>query len=86
MISATLTISNPTGLHTRPGQYFVQKAKEYTSTITVKKEDKEANAKSLLKLLKLGINQGNTIEVICEGPDEQEALNALTEYVNTLTE
>lgn len=86
MISAQITITNPTGLHTRPGQRFVTKSKEFECDILVKKDGKDASGKSLLKLLKLGISEGNTIELICDGSDEELALNELIKFVEALTD
>ncbi len=48
MISRIVEIVNETGLHTRPGNQFVKQAKQFESTINVKKGDKEFSAKSLL--------------------------------------
>lgn len=86
MIKETVEITNPTGLHTRPGQRFVVKAKEFSCEITVKKDNKEASAKSLLKMLKLGINEGSKIEIICDGEDEQKAMDELKLFISTLVE
>ncbi len=49
MVSRVVEIVNETGLHLRPGKQFVAKAKTFESDISVKKGDKEASAKSMLK-------------------------------------
>jgi len=54
MASKTVTMTNPTGLHTRPGGVFVAKAKEFESKVEVENEGKKVNGKSLLKLLSIG--------------------------------
>ncbi len=81
-----LVVTNPTGLHTRPGTGFVKLAKTFQSYITIKKSDKESNAKSLVKVLQIGISQGDTIVLTASGTDEQQAINALSAYMRNLSE
>ena len=83
MISREVTINNSIGLHARPATFFIQKANCFKSSIWVEKEDRKVNAKSLLGVLSLGIAQGMTITLLAEGSDEEEALDALEELVNT---
>ncbi len=83
MISREVTITNTIGLHARPATFFIQKANCFKSSIWVEKEDRKVNAKSLLGVLSLGIAQGMTIKLLAEGSDEDEALDALEELVNT---
>ena len=84
MVKETIVISNPTGLHTRPAKQVVSEAKKFECDITVYHQDKEANLKSLLKLMKLGISQNHSIELCCDGPDEAEALKHLTGFILSL--
>lgn len=86
MVSRVVEIVNETGLHLRPGKQFVAKAKTFESDISVKKGDKEASAKSMLKVMKIGISKGDQVEISCDGADEAEALEALCEFIATLTE
>ncbi|MGP1576955.1 MAG: HPr family phosphocarrier protein [Treponema sp.] len=86
MKEVTVTVKNPTGLHTRPGTEFVQRAKNFQSDITVKKAEKEANAKSIIKIMKIGISCGDTITLTASGEDEDMALQELTAYINNLEE
>ena len=83
MISREVTITNTIGLHARPATFFIQKANSFKSSIWVEKEDRKVNAKSLLGVLSLGIAQGMSIKLLAEGSDEDEALDALEELVNT---
>ena len=62
---------------------FVQTAKQFKSEISVRKDDREANAKSILSILTLGVNQGSVITVKANGEDEEQALKALQELVET---
>jgi len=86
MVSRIIEIVNETGLHTRPGNQFVKEAKKFESEITVKKGDKEFSAKSLLKLMKIGISMGDHIEISCDGTDEEAALDSLCTFIANLTE
>ena len=86
MKTQEVKVINPTGLHTRPASNLVQLAKKFESEITLKKGEKEANAKSIIKVLKIGISQGETIQLIADGPDEEKALSQITEYISNLTE
>lgn len=86
MKEAVITVKNPTGLHTRPGTEFVQLAKSFESDVSVIKGEKEVNAKSIVKLLKVGISCGDKITLRVSGSDEENALSALTSYIENLTE
>ena len=86
MLTDSVKIANETGLHTRPGTRFVKLAKTFECDITVKKGDRQFNAKSLLKLMKIGISKGDLIELRCDGTDEETALKSLKNYIANLTE
>lgn len=81
MFSKDITVTNQVGLYARPATFFIQKANEFRSTIMVEKEERKVNAKSLLGVLSLGITKGSTITVSAEGPDEEEAVNALCDLI-----
>jgi len=83
MTSQNVTIQNNVGLHARPATFFIQKANSFKSSIWVEKEDRRVNAKSLLGVLSLGIVKGMTVTLFADGPDEKEALEGLSELVNT---
>ena len=85
MASKTVTMTNPTGLHTRPGGVFVAKAKEFESKVEVENEGKKVNGKSLLKLLSIGIKNGSEVTVHAEGPDAEQAVEVLGELLATKT-
>lgn len=77
MASKTVVMTNPTGLHTRPGGVFVAKAKEFESDVFVEHDGKKVNGKSLLKLLSIGIKNGSEVTVHAEGPDADQAVEIL---------
>ena len=81
MITKEAVINNQVGLHARPATFFIQKANEFKSSIWVEVEDRKINAKSLLGVLSMGITKGTRVSIIAEGPDEEEAVKALTEML-----
>ena len=83
MFSQEVQVTNQVGLHARPATFFIQKANEYKSSIWVEKEERRVNAKSLLGILSLGITKGTTITLIADGVDEVEAVNALTDLIQS---
>lgn len=83
MVTRKITITNSVGLHARPATYFIQEANKYKSTVSVKKDQRKVNAKSLLGVLSLGIIQGMEIELEAEGVDESEAVNGLIELIDS---
>ena len=83
MFMKETTVNNQVGLHARPATFFIQKANEFKSSIWVEKEERRVNAKSLLGVLSLGIVKGTTINLIADGPDEEAAIKALVELIDS---
>ena len=82
MITKELTIKNEIGLHARPAALFVQTANKFLSDIMIKKADKTINAKSIMGVMAIGIAKGETIEIIIDGADEENAIQAIDELIN----
>lgn len=76
-------VNNQVGLHARPATFFIQKANEFKSSIWVEKDERRVNAKSLLGVLSLGIIKGTSINLIADGGDEKEAVEALIELISS---
>ena len=76
-------VNNQVGLHARPATFFIQKANEFKCTIWVEKEERKINAKSLLGVLSLGVTKGTEITLIADGADEEQALLALEDLINS---
>lgn len=81
MVSAKVVIKNPTGLHLRPAGILCNKAILFKSSITFQFKNTTANAKSVLSVLGACVKSGDEIEFICEGVDEQEALDSMVRIV-----
>ncbi|SJL83930.1 fused PTS fructose transporter subunit IIA/HPr protein [Vibrio palustris] len=73
-------IKNGHGLHARPGAMLVAEAKKFESTIKVVNLDgdgRSVNAKSLMKVIALGVKKGHQLQFTAEGADAAEALAAI---------
>ena len=78
-----VVVQNQVGLHARPATFLIQKANEFKASIWIEKEERRVNAKSLLGILSLGIVGGTQIKIIADGSDEQVAVNALVDLVES---
>lgn len=85
MYSRQTTIINRTGLHARPAAEFVAAAGRFKSRITLKRLDsaKEANVKSIVFVLSLGLTNGTRVELCASGEDEIEAVDTLVALIET---
>lgn len=81
MIRKTLTIGNKLGLHARAAGALVRLSNTFRSEITIEKDGKRANAKSIMGLLMLAAAPGSRVEVVVQGEDEKEALAAVEDLV-----
>jgi phosphocarrier protein HPr len=86
MTTVTLSIKNPTGLHTRPGTRFVKQARQFVSNIEIEKSNKSADAKNLIRVMKIGISQGDTVILRADGQDETAAIEHLAAFIENLEE
>ncbi|MCR4817890.1 MAG: HPr family phosphocarrier protein [Fretibacterium sp.] len=77
----TYTITDPVGVHARPAGLLVREARQFSSTATFVKGDKSAKATSLMKLMGMGIRQGDTVAVRVEGDDEEACAAALEKFL-----
>ncbi|MNH08793.1 Multiphosphoryl transfer protein [compost metagenome] len=83
-LSETFTIINPHGLHARPGAMLVKVAKEYASDIRVANLDgsgEAVSAKSLMKVIGLGVKCGHRLAFRAEGADAEAALKGIGEAI-----
>lgn len=76
-----IEVKNETGLHARPASMFVNLAGTFKSRIELQRlgEEDRYNAKSIIMLLSLGLEQGERALLSAEGEDEKEAVEALAE-------
>ena len=86
MIKKPITIHLSTGLEARPVAQLVQVASQFESEIHVISGERNVNAKSIMGMMSMPLNQGESVTVIAEGTDEQDAVDAIGNYLNGKTE
>jgi phosphocarrier protein len=82
LISRDIEIRNKLGLHARAAAKLVHTAARFQSDIKIRKGDEEVDGKSILGILLLAAGRGSTIAVKADGPDEQEALDAIQALID----
>lgn len=81
MHQVEITVSNDTGLHTRPGNELVRLIKSFEgSTVEIQKGDKKVKANSLLQVMSLGAKKGDTLTAHISGGDETAIGDALVKF------
>ena len=81
MVEKTVEVQLNPGLQARLAAKFVQEATKYASQIFLLKDGRTVNAKSIMGLMSLVIVKGEEIGLRVEGTDEEEALDALVQFV-----
>ena len=76
-----VVVRNPHGLHARPAAKFVQAAASVPEDVTVEKDGKSANAKSILSVLSLGVSKGDTVTLTVGGESVETLLQTLEEIL-----
>lgn len=76
-------LPNPTGLHARPAKVFAKAAAASPGAVTVAKDGREVNAKSVLSVLTLDCHQGDEIVIRAEGDDAEKVVEQLAALVES---
>lgn len=82
MIKERVVIINKLGLHARASTKLTQIANRFSSDISMSRDDKRANAKSIMGVMMLAAAKGAVIEIEANGTDEAEAIAAITKLIN----
>jgi phosphocarrier protein len=77
MVEKQITVKNRAGIHARPAALIVQTAGKFESQIQIAKDSEEINAKSIMGIITLGAGYDTELKISADGPDEQEAVDAL---------
>ena len=75
-------LKDETGLHVRPASLLAKKAMSFESTIQVEMGGQTASAKSIMELLTLAAVGGSELTLSAEGPDAQQAVEALAAFID----
>ncbi len=81
MPEATVILRNASGLHARPAKIFSRAAAAHVAEVSVEKDGRRVNAKSVLSLLTLDCHQGDEIVISTEGDDAEATLGELVALV-----
>ena len=82
MQSTSLTIINKLGLHARAAAKLSGLAEKFSSDITIQKDNRSINAKSIMQIMMLAASKGTEIAISADGADEVAAIEAITELVS----
>lgn len=76
-------IVNRRGIHARAAARFVRLAANFNSRITLRRDGKQANGKSIMSVMMLALSKDSRVELCADGDDEDEAVAALAALVNS---
>ena len=82
MITKNMKIEISTGLEARPVAVFVQVASQFESSIYVEVGNKKVNAKSIMGMMSLGLDNGEELVVTADGEDEQVAVEGIEKFLS----
>ena len=83
MIKKDITVQMKDGLVARPVAMFVQVASQFASRIYIVNSNMKINAKSIMGMMTLGMEDGKAITVMAEGPDEETAMEKIESFLTT---
>ena len=81
MVSQKITVTNEQGMHMRPASVFSQAMTPFASDVKILFNGNTYDAKSVMMLMSACIKCGSEIEIVCDGPDEADALKKAVELV-----
>lgn len=84
MINKTFTVKLPNYAEARPVAEIVQIASQYESTIFIISHEKKINAKSIMGMMSLGLCNNEELQIEAQGADEEQAVEAIINYVSSL--
>lgn len=76
------TIKDELGIHARPAGMLVKEAAKYACAIKLCKEEKTADAKRIFSVMALAVKYGDTVQIECDGPDEEVAADSLRTFLS----
>ncbi len=82
MTKRNIQVKLENGLEARPIAHLVQVASKYDSTIYINSDGKRVNAKSIMGMMSLELDNGENLEVSAEGLDEQEAVEGIENFLS----
>ena len=86
MIERAVVLASKHGLHARPAADLVRLAGKFRSDVKLTKEDITVDAKSIMGVMMLAAECGSELVLTVEGPDEEEAMDAVAKFLETESE
>jgi phosphocarrier protein HPr len=80
-VEKTVTVINPLGIHMRPADMLSRAAGKFQCSIEIEKDGQSIDCKSIMSILTLGARQGTQLFLRANGPDAQQAIEALVELI-----
>ena len=81
MIKTSITISNKLGLHARASAKLTKLAGGFESEISISRNDRRVNAKSIMGVMMLAAGKGSKVVIETDGPDESDAMDAIVSLI-----
>lgn len=81
MLKKPIVLKLNEGLDARPIALLVQEANQYASSVYIEVDNKKINAKSIMGMMSLSLNNGAEITVVAEGSDEEAAVNGVENFL-----
>lgn len=82
MVVKDICVNLEHGLEARPIALLVQEASKYDCKIYIQAKDRRVNAKSIMGMMTLALDNGETLEVSTDGVDEQYAMNGIEHFLS----
>ena len=82
MIEKSIKIQLNGGLEARPVEMLVQVASQHESSVYIMSEGRKVNAKSIMGMMSLALDTGESVTVSADGKDEQQAIQSIEEYLS----
>ena len=83
MVKESFVIENETGLHARPATEIAKIAMKYKCNVNLIVNGKTINAKSPLMIMSAGIKSKTELEILCDGEDEEQAIEELKTFLQS---
>lgn len=81
MIRKEIIVKMKNSVNSRPAAMLVQAASQFDSEIFIETENRRMNAKSIMGMMALGLDNGEEVTIVCDGSDEDEAFDKIEQYL-----
>lgn len=82
MISRRITIINKLGLHARAAAKLIATTSRFQSQVRIRRGEREVDGKSIMSVMLLAASKGTELDIVTDGPDEAEAMEAVCALID----